>query len=72
LATTERNEVDALGKYMPTAVSEDEIRAAVRAAIDGGATNVGAVMGKVMSQFKGRAEGGTINAIVREELTKRA
>jgi len=72
LATTERNEVDALGKYMPVAVSEDEIRAAVRAAIDGGATNVGAVMGKVMSQFKGRAEGGTINAIVREELTKRA
>jgi Asp-tRNA(Asn)/Glu-tRNA(Gln) amidotransferase B subunit len=29
-------------------------------------------MGKVMSQFKGRAEGGTINAIVREELGKQA
>jgi uncharacterized protein YqeY len=29
-------------------------------------------MGKMMSQFKGRAEGGTINAIVREELSKRA
>ena len=27
-------------------------------------------MGKVMPQFKGRAEGGTINAIVREELAK--
>ena len=72
LATTERNEVDALGKYMPASVGDDEIRAAVTAAIDGGATNVGAVMGKVMSQFKGRAEGGTINAIVREELSKRA
>ena len=72
LATTERNEVDALGKYMPAAVSDSDIRAAVRAAIDGGATNVGAVMGKVMSQFKGRAEGGTINAIVREELGKQA
>jgi len=35
-----------------------------------GASNVGAVMGKVMGQFKGRAEGGTINAIVREELAK--
>jgi uncharacterized protein len=72
LATTERDELEALGKYMPAAVGEDEIRAAVTAAIDGGATNVGAVMGKVMSQFKGRAEGGTINAIVREELSKRA
>jgi uncharacterized protein len=72
LAATERNEVDALGKYMPAAVSDIDIRAAVRAAIDGGATNVGAVMGKVMSQFKGRADGGTINAIVREELSKQA
>ncbi len=41
----------------------------MKAAIAGGANNVGAVMGKVMPQFKGRAEGGTINAIVREELT---
>ena len=70
LATKERNEVEALGKYLPAAVSDDEIRSAVRAAIAGGATNVGAVMGKVMSQFKGRAEGGAINAIVREELSK--
>jgi uncharacterized protein YqeY len=72
LAQQERTEVDALGKYLPAAVSNEEIRSAVVAAIDGGATNVGAVMGKVMGQFKGRAEGGTINAIVREELAKRA
>jgi uncharacterized protein YqeY len=72
LAAIERNEIDALAKYMPAAVADDEIRTAVRAAIDGGAANVGAVMGKVMAQFKGRAEGGTISAIVREELGKRA
>jgi uncharacterized protein YqeY len=42
----------------------------VRAAIAGGATQIGAVMGKVLPQFKGRAEGGTINAIAREELSK--
>ena len=41
---------------------------AVKAAIASGANNVGAVMGKVMPQFKGRAEGATINAIAREEL----
>jgi len=70
LATTERAEVDALAKYLPAGASNEEIRAAVVAAIAGGASNVGAVMGKVMGQFKGRAEGGTINAIVREELAK--
>lgn len=70
LAANEKAEVDLLGKYLPAAVSDDEIRAAVRAAIAGGANNVGAVMGNVMAQFKGRAEGGTINAIVREELGK--
>ena len=72
LAKTEASEVELLGKYLPAAVSDDEIRTAVNAAIEGGANNVGAVMGKVMGQFKGRAEGGTINAIVREELGKRA
>ena len=72
LATIERTEVEALGVYLPAGVSDDEIRAAVVAAIDGGATNVGAVMGKVMAQFKGKAEGGTINAIVRAELASRA
>jgi len=72
LASIERGEVEMLGNYLPAAVDPEVIRAAVVAAIDGGATNVGAVMGKVMAQFKGKAEGGTINGIVREELAKRA
>src|SRR4051812_39489597 len=72
LANAERDEVAVLSQYVPAEASDDEIRAAVIAAIEGGASNVGAVMGKVMSQFKGKAEGGTINTIVREELAKRA
>lgn len=72
LAATERAELDALAAYLPASVDDAEIRAAVVAAIEGGAANVGAVMGKVMSQFKGRAEGSVINAIVREELAARA
>src|SRR5437879_1393645 len=51
LAATERAEADMLGAYLPAAPSADEIRAAVRAAIAEGASNVGAVMGKVMPQF---------------------
>jgi uncharacterized protein YqeY len=70
LAEKERGEVAMLEQYLPAQASADDIRAAVRAAIDGGAKNMGAVMGKVVPQFKGTAEGGTINAIVREELSK--
>jgi uncharacterized protein YqeY len=70
LADKERSEAAALEKYLPPAISDEEIRAAVRAAIEGGAANIGALMGKVLPQFKGRAEGGTINAIAREELSK--
>ena len=70
LADKERSEAQALEKYLPPAVSDDEIRAAVRTAIEGGAANIGGVMGKVLPQFKGRAEGGTINAIAREELLR--
>ena len=69
LAAKERSEVEALQRYLPAQVSDDELRAAVRAAIAAGASNMGLVMGKVTPQFKGRAEGGRISAIVREELS---
>src|SRR6267378_1739123 len=61
LADKESAEAAALEKYL---------RAEVKAAIAGGATQIGTVMGKVLPQFKGRADGGTINAIAREELSK--
>jgi uncharacterized protein YqeY len=70
LADKESAEAAALEKYLPAQVSDDELRAAVKAAIAGGAMQIGAVMGKVLPQFKGRADGGTINAIAREELSK--
>lgn len=68
LAATERREAEALEVYLPAAPSEDEIRAAVRAAIAGGAKQMGAVMGKVMPAYKGRVDGNVLNRIVREEL----
>jgi uncharacterized protein len=70
LAGTERAEMTTLEGYLPAQVDDEEIRAAVRVAIDGGAANIGAVMGRVVPQFKGRAEGGTINRIAREELSR--
>jgi uncharacterized protein YqeY len=70
LAEKERAEVAMLETYLPAAVADDELRAAVRVAIAGGATQIGAVMGKVLAQFKGRAEGSVISAIAREELAR--
>src|SRR6185503_9611750 len=68
MAATEAAEIKALEVYLPAAVPPEEIRAAVREAIAGGATDMGKVMGAVMPKFKGRADGKVINQIVREEL----
>ncbi|MEX2181671.1 MAG: GatB/YqeY domain-containing protein [Gemmatimonadaceae bacterium] len=68
LAAVERREAEALQVYLPAAPSDDEVRAAVRAAVAGGASQIGAVMGKVMPLFKGRLDGSVINRIAREEL----
>ena len=70
LAEKERTEAATLEGYLPAQADEGAVRDAVRAAIAGGASNVGAVMGKVMPQFKGRADGSLINAIARDELAK--
>jgi uncharacterized protein YqeY len=70
LAAKERAELEVLERYLPPAVSDEELRAAVRAAIAGGAANIGAVMGKVMPQFRGRVDGSAINAMAKAELAK--
>ena len=70
LADKERGEVTILEAYLPASVSDEELRVAVKAAIAAGASQIGAVMGKVLPQFKGRAEGSAINAIAREELAR--
>ena len=67
-AATEAAEIKALEDFLPAAVPPDEIRAAVREAIAGGAKDMGKVMGAVMPRFKGRADGKLVNQIVREEL----
>jgi uncharacterized protein YqeY len=68
VAETELAEAKALEAYLPPAVDPEEIRKAARAAIATGAKDLGKVMGLVMPQFKGKADGKVINQIVREEL----
>ena len=68
LADKEAAEIRVLEEFLPPDVDPNEIRAAVRQVIAGGATDIGKVMGQVMPKFKGRADGKVINQIVREEL----
>ncbi len=68
LADRERAEVTALEAYLPANIGDDEVRAAIKKIIADGAANIGAVMGKAVPMFKGRAEGATVSRIAREEL----
>ncbi len=70
LADQENREAEALEAYLPANVDGEVIRAFVRSTIAAGATTIGAVMGRVMPEFKGRADGNVINTIVREELAR--
>jgi uncharacterized protein YqeY len=71
-ADREAFEAAELEQWLPPAVPEAEIRAAVRAAIAGGAGDLGAVMGRVMPQYKGRADGKVVHQIAREELAPKS
>ena len=68
LADTEQKQITVLEEFLPPAVDPEEIRAAVREVIAGGAKDLGKVMGQIVPRYKGRADGKLINQIVREEL----
>jgi uncharacterized protein YqeY len=69
LANQERAEIAIIEEFLPPAADPEDIRTAVRAAIADGATDIGKVMGRVVPQFKGRADGKVIQQIVRTELS---
>lgn len=69
LAEQERAEIRIIEEFLPPAADPEEIRAAVKAAIAAGAADIGKVMGRVVPQFKGRADGKLIQQIVRAELS---
>lgn len=68
LAANEASQIKVLEEFLPPDVDPEEIRAAVRHAIAGGAKDIGKVMGQVLPKYKGKADGKLINQIVREEL----
>jgi uncharacterized protein YqeY len=68
LVGMESSQIKILEEFLPPAVDPEEIRAAVRQAILGGAKDIGKVMAQVLPRYKGKADGKLINQIVREEL----
>ena len=68
LAAVEQAQIAVLEEFLPPAVDPEEIRAAVRAAIAGGAKELGKVMGQVLPKYKGRVDGMVVNHFDREEL----
>ena len=69
----ETAELAILETYLPEQMSEDEIRATVKAAIaELGVTDMkgmGQVMKRVMADLQGQADGKIVNQIVRECLS---
>src|SRR4051812_32117727 len=65
LAQKEEAEAEVLKAYLPAGLSEDEVRALVKEAIAGGASDLGGVMAKVMPRIKGRFDGKDANRLVR-------
>jgi uncharacterized protein len=70
LADAEDAQAAILKGYLPAGLSEAEVRAMIREAIAGGATQIPALMGQVMPRLKGRFDGKEANRLVREELAK--
>jgi uncharacterized protein YqeY len=74
LAAKEREESAVIAEYLPAQLGEDEIRDIVTAAIEStgsagaGMKAMGAVMGVVQPQVKGRADGGAVAAEVKRQL----
>ena len=73
LAAREEAELEVLVRYLPEQLGEDDIRALVQQAVSelgaSGPQDRGKVMGKLMPQLKGKADGGLVSRIVGELLT---
>ena len=73
LADKEQEEVNILSKYKPEQLSEEEVTAKVKDAIqDSGASSmqdIGKVMGILKSSLAGSADMGMVSKIVKDELS---
>lgn len=73
LADIERAEIEVIQAYLPEQLSEDDIEAAAKRIIDRtGATGPGdrgKVMGPLMQELRGKADGSAVNSVVSRLLS---
>ena len=73
LAVTEREELEVISTYLPSQLSEDEVKKVVLETISelgaSGMRDMGKVMGKVNGLLAGKAEGKLIAAVVKSALS---
>ncbi|MFU8811449.1 MAG: GatB/YqeY domain-containing protein [Balneolaceae bacterium] len=73
LAEKEKAELVIIEEFLPAMLSEEEIRAEVKAHIEktgaSGMQDMGRVMGAMMGKLKGSADGSVVSKVVKEELS---
>jgi len=74
LADKEKTELDVLSAYMPAALSQQEVEAAVAAAVAetgaAGPQDMGKVMAVLKAKLAGRADMSAVSGMVKKALTK--
>ncbi|GAA3020956.1 GatB/YqeY domain-containing protein [Tetragenococcus solitarius] len=74
LAEKTKGEIAIVEKYLPAQLSEEDLREIVKNAVEqtgaSSSKDFGKVMGVVMPQVKGKADGKQVNAIVKELLNQ--
>lgn len=73
LAASEKQELEIIESYLPEMMSEEEVRQAAQKKIEqlgaSSMSDMGKVMGALMQELKGKAEGGVVSKVVKEELS---
>ena len=73
LADSAKNEIEVLTRYLPTQLTEDEVKKLVAGAVaqSGAATikDMGKVMAQLMPKVKGKADSGMVSKLVKEALS---
>ncbi|RMF84086.1 MAG: GatB/YqeY domain-containing protein [Nitrospinota bacterium] len=71
LVEKELAEAAIIEEYLPPPLSEEELRAEIRAVIaETGGRKLGQIMPVIMQRVAGRAEGKVVNALVQQELAR--
>ena len=72
LVKKEQAELEIVRSYLPEPISEEDLSALIDQALEElgaqGPGDLGQVMKSIMPQIRGRAQGGRVNALVREKL----